>query len=152
MPGSPTPLDYRETYPCPLCRRGKLSGLTLVEAFGCNGCSHIFVLNPSRQSVRAVDRSPPLTWRWDGRRWQTSQREDVSLGWGEWSIAMAFVLFPTSIVGLAAYVFPPFPGSPLSFFPILWAVLTFFSHLVCVTWLILEYYQFPILSYFRWRR
>lgn len=152
MSGSPTPLDLRQQYPCPLCRRGTLSELTLTEAFGCDVCHHIFAVNPSKQSVQVVDRSPPLTWRWNGQRWKVSHRDDVRLNWEAWIAAIAFVLFPTAIVSLAAYAFPPLPGSPLGIFPIFWAILTFFSHLACVKWLILEYYQVPVLSYLRWRR
>lgn len=152
MPDLPPILDAREDYPCPLCRRGRLSPLTLMEAIGCDRCGCIFETNPLKQSIRAIDRSPPLTWRWTGRHWRAARRDDIELGWEIWLGGAVFTFVPTAIVAIAAYIFPPLPGSPFSAFPIVWAGLTFFSHATCVAWLILEYYQIPIGSYLGWRR
>ncbi|WP_354634881.1 hypothetical protein [Planktothricoides raciborskii] len=37
-----------ETYPCPVCRYGEISGLTLMNAFGCHFCQHIFTADLSK--------------------------------------------------------------------------------------------------------
>ncbi|MEO1466678.1 MAG: hypothetical protein AAFR89_10745, partial [Cyanobacteria bacterium J06633_1] len=60
-----------------------------------------------------------------------------------------FVLIPTSIIGIGVYLFPPINGSLLSWLPLTWTVMTFVAHLLCVIWLIVEYYQFPIFLYVR---
>jgi len=146
------PLDYREAYPCPLCRRGQISGLALTEAFGCVTCNHIFTANLERQSVQLADSSPPLTWRWQGDRWQVGSADRDRLGWEVWLVAIAFTLLPPTIVGTMAYLFPPLPDSGLQWFPIVWTGMTFLAHFSLVAWLILEYYQIPVLLYWQTRQ
>lgn len=149
----PQALSYQGSYRCPVCRHGKISALPLMEAFGCEVCGHIFTANLERQSIRVVDSSPPLNWRWTGRTWQATYREGASVGWGIWLAAAAFVTVPTAIVGLSAYLFPPLPESGLAWFPVFWTVLVSLSHLACVVWLLVEYYQFPVFAMLnnRWR-
>lgn len=144
-----SPLNSQGIYNCPVCRRGQISAIALMEAFGCDVCHHIFTANWQRQSLRVVDTSPALTWRWDGRKWKPSHRDDVQVSPSVWLAAIAFVLLPTAIVGTAAYVFPPLPGSPWQWFPMVWVGMAFLSHLSCVVWLILEYYEVPSLMALR---
>ncbi|MFW6264103.1 MAG: hypothetical protein ACOC3E_01095 [Cyanobacteriota bacterium] len=147
---SPTsPLHSNGQYACPVCRRGQISALSLMDAFGCNFCRHIFAANWEKQSVQMVDSELPLTWQWNGQTWRGLHREGVEFGWGYWLAGIALVIFPTTIVGLGAYLFPPLPGTPLAWFPLLWTGLTFCAHLMCLLWLVAEYYQFPVLLYLR---
>ena len=98
-----------------------------------------------------ADSQLPLTWRWNGRNWQGIQREGFELSWIYGLAGVAFVFLPTGIIGLSAYLFPPISGSYLSWLPSFWTAITFFSHLVCLIWLLIEYYQFPLLLYLRTR-
>jgi len=67
--------------------------------------------------------------------------------------AIGLVFLPTTLLGLSAYYFPPVPGSRLSWFPAAWTGLAFLSHLGIVLWLVAEFYQFPVGTYFRaWAR
>jgi hypothetical protein len=143
------PLNYQGIYTCPVCRRGQISAIALMEAFGCDVCHHIFTANLQRQSLRVADTSPALTWRWDGGKWKPSHRDGVGLSRSVWLVAIAFVLLPTAIVGTAAYIFPPLPDSPLQWFPLAWVGMAFLSHLAIVAWLILEYYEVPSLMALR---
>lgn len=142
-------LDLNSAYHCPVCRHGEISSLALMDAFACNFCRHIFAANLDDKSIEMVDSHLPLSWRWNGNNWQGIHRPGVELGFGYWVIAILFILLPTAIVGLGAYFFPPLPGAVLGNFSIIWTCLTFFAHLTCVLWLIVEYYQFPILLYVR---
>ncbi|MBE9039182.1 DUF2396 family protein [Oscillatoriales cyanobacterium LEGE 11467] len=146
---SVTPLNFRGAYRCPACRRGQISALVLTEAFGCNTCNHIFTANLAKQSVQVVDSSPPLAWRWNGRKWKPTHRDVDPLNGWVWCLAIAFVLLPTSIVALGAYVFPPLPDSAWGWFPLAWAGLTLGAHFACVAWLVMEYYQFPAILFLR---
>ena len=146
---SVTPLNFRGAYTCPACRRGKISALVLTEAFGCETCNHIFTANLSKQSVQLVDSSPPLAWRWNGRQWKPTHRDVDPLNGWIWCLAIAFVILPTSIVALGAYVFPPLPDSALRWFPFVWAGLTLCAHSACIAWLVMEYYQFPAVLFLR---
>ncbi|HAC62157.1 MAG TPA: hypothetical protein DCF68_01140 [Cyanothece sp. UBA12306] len=139
-------LNYDHAYNCPVCRHGQISVLPLMEAFACNFCRHIFEVNLEKQSITMIDGQLPLTWRWTGRNWQGMAATN-SLGWGYGLGGIAFVILPTTIVGLGAYLFPPLPGSRLSWLPLVWTGLTCAAHLTCVLWLILEYYQFPLALY-----
>ncbi|NES83662.1 MAG: hypothetical protein F6K10_20870 [Moorea sp. SIO2B7] len=139
--------NSKDVYPCPVCRHGKIEPLTLMEAFACNFCNHIFTANLEQQLLKMADSQFPLTWCWNGRTWRGLQREGVNLGWGYGVAAIAFVLLPPSLVGLSAYLFPPLPGSRLFWLPTFWIGLTFLCHLACLGWLVVEYYQFPVWMY-----
>jgi hypothetical protein len=137
------------TYPCPVCRHGEISSMLLMETFACNFCQHIFTTNFDKQLLKMADSQLPLSWYWNGKNWKGIQREGTEFGWGYLVAGLIFVLFPTGIIGIGAYLFPPLPDSPLSWLPLVWLILTFFSHLFCLVWLVIEYYQFPIFLYIR---
>lgn len=144
-----TPLAYQGIYPCPICRRGQISAIALMEAFGCDVCHHIFTANLPKQSLRVADTSPALNWHWDGKKWKPSHRDGVEINRSVWLVAVAFVCLPTIVVGMAAYTFPPLPGSSWQWFSWAWVGMAFLSHLGCVAWLILEYYEVPSLMALR---
>ena len=79
-----------------------------MEVIGCNNCGHLFEVQHQgdRISLRAIDQSPPPNWRWTGRGWQPTGREDVKISLETWIAAICFTLVPTAIVATAAYVFP----------------------------------------------
>jgi hypothetical protein len=143
------PLSYDDVYPCPVCRHGEIANLSLMEAFACNSCRHIFTANLEQESLKLADSQIPLTWSWNGRTWQGVKSQDLEWSWAYWLGGTIFVILPTTIVGLSAYLFPALPGSRLFWFPTFWTGLTFISHLACLVWLILEYYQFPVWLYIR---
>lgn len=146
-------LSYQGIYTCPVCRHGEISALSLMDAFACNFCRHIFTANLEKQWLKMADSSLPLTWYWNGRSWLSLPRAGAELGWGAGLAAIVFVILPPALVGLSAYLFPPLPNEPLSWFPTFWTGLTFFSHLACVIWLMIEYYQFPVFAFLRvWRQ
>jgi hypothetical protein len=136
-------------YPCPVCRHGRITQMTLMEAFACNFCQHIFTTNFEKQLLKMADSQLPLTWYWNGKNWKGIQREGADLGWGYVVLGLAFVGLPTGIIGLGSYLFPPLPNSPLSWLPVFWEILTFIAHLSCLLLLIVEYYQLPIMLYVR---
>ncbi|MDJ0510644.1 MAG: hypothetical protein QNJ64_15525 [Crocosphaera sp.] len=144
---SPNLLNYYDAYYCPVCRHGEISTLPLMEAFSCNFCRHIFTANLDKQAITIADSQLPLTWYWTGKRWQ-SLRSSPRIQWGYRLLALTFVLLPTSIIASGAYLFPVLPDSSLWWFPWLWVGLTFLSHLSCLLWLVIEYYQFPLSLYF----
>lgn len=134
-------------YSCPVCRHGKIAAMPLMETFACNFCQHIFTANFDKQLLKMADSQLPLTWYWNGRSWKGIHREGAEVGWGYLVFGLSFIIFPTSIVGLGTYLFPPLPDTPLSWLPVFWTILTFLTHLLCLVWLVIEYYQFPIFLY-----
>ena len=146
------PFHYQGTYPCPVCRLNQLKAMPLMDAMACDCCRHIYIADLERQQLKMVDRQPPLTWNWNGKTWKGVHLEGLEFGWTYWFFALALVMFPTSIIGLAAYLFPPEPESTLSWLPLAWTGLTFLSHLAIIGWLVTEFYQFPIRIYLRARR
>ncbi len=137
-------LSYQDSYICPVCRHGQISALTLMDAFACNFCRHIFTANLANQTVQVVDSSQPLSWRWNGRGWQSTHRDDPSLTAVVWFASIVLVLLPAGIVWLTSYLFPPLPGSLWDWFPNVWLGCTFGVHLLMVSWLLAEHYQIPI--------
>lgn len=141
--------NYEGIYPCPVCRLNQLKAMPLMDAMACGCCRHIFTADLERQQLKMVDRSPSLMWYWNGKTWKGAHLEGVDWGWTYWIFAIGFVVFPTTIIGLAAYTFPPEPGSTLSWVPLAWTGLAFLSHMAIVGWLVTEYYQFPVRVYLR---
>lgn len=136
-------------YPCPVCRHGKVAQMPLMETFACNFCQHIFTTNFDKQLLKMADSQLPLTWYWNGKIWKGIHREGTEIGWAYVIFALAFVSIPTAIIGAGAYLFPPVDNSLMSWLPLVWTIVTFCAHLLCIVWLVIEYYQFPIFLYVR---
>lgn len=143
------PFDTHGVYPCPVCRVGKISHISLMEAMGCDFCHEIFTVNLEQQQIKMPSRQPPLIWRWNGFNWAEAQLEGVELGWGYGLAATTFVLLPTTLIGLVAYYFPPSTNDILSWLPYIWTILTFLSHLSIIIWIFIEVYQIPVAAYLR---
>lgn len=138
-----TLLTYDQVYDCPVCRRGDLSELTLMDAFACSYCRHIFGASITEQTIRLADGIQPFQWRWDGRQWRPLQQADLELTLVVWLTGIALITLPPLLIWLPYHTFPPLPGSRWSQFPVLWLVGSFLSHLLVVLWLFLEHYQLP---------
>lgn len=136
-------LNFEDHYRCPLCRHGEIAALPLMDAFSCNFCRHIFTANLKDQTVCVEDSSQKTTWRWNGLTWQLGNEEAIELTWAIRIGSVLLVLLPPLIIWLPSYIFPPLDGSNLDWLPNAWVWLTFFVHLGMVSWLLVEYYQFP---------
>ncbi len=62
-------------YPCPCRRRGRLVPITLTEAFGCDRCQQLFVVEDNGYVLEQLSTSYPYkrAWRWIGKRWIVAQ-------------------------------------------------------------------------------
>ncbi|MEZ2301315.1 MAG: hypothetical protein P2A85_07215 [Microcoleus anatoxicus] len=69
-------IDLNGDYPCPCRRRGRLVPIILTEAFGCNRCQQIFVLDESGYVIEQLSTNYPYkqTWRWTGQQWNRAHR------------------------------------------------------------------------------
>jgi len=65
-------IDLNTEYPCPCRRRGKLIPIILTEAFGCDRCQQIFVLEDHGHALEQLSTTYPYkrAWRWNGSNWQ----------------------------------------------------------------------------------
>jgi len=134
-------LTAKGTYTCPVCRHGEIEQLALMDAFACSFCRHIFEADFEQQTIRVVDRSQSMIWRWNGRSWRSRRVLDSNLTLFLWIISAALVTLPGSMIGVSLYIFPPLEGNQLSWFPMAWAASTFVLHLLLVSWLLAEHYQ-----------
>ncbi len=59
-------------YPCPCRRQANLVPIYLTEAFGCDRCPQMFVLQADGKLVEQITGGypQPCTWRWIGTHWQ----------------------------------------------------------------------------------
>ncbi|MTJ11761.1 hypothetical protein FJR11_03950 [Anabaena sp. UHCC 0187] len=142
-------LNFQEDYPCPVCRIGKVSQMPMMESMYCDFCNEIFTINLELQQIKMPSREPALVWKWNGFKWTQSQLVGVDLGWGYGLAAMAFIILPTTLIGVTAYYFPPQSHVPLSWIPSIWTGLTFISHLAIIVWIFIEVYQIPFIAYWR---
>ena len=68
-------IDFNADYPCPCRRRGRLIPITLTEAFGCDRCQQLFVVEDNGYVLEQLSSSYPYkgAWRWVGNRWSVAQ-------------------------------------------------------------------------------
>jgi hypothetical protein len=144
-----TSFNAQDIYPCPVCRVGKIAHMPLMEAMSCDFCQQIFTVSIEDQQIKMPSRQPPLIWRWNGFNWTQAHLEGVEFGWSYVLAAVAFILLPTTLIGIVAYYFPPDPHTPLSWVPYVWTGLTFLSHSAIIVWLLIEVYQIPLRAYWR---
>jgi len=139
----PRPLNLNDSYPCPVCRHGKIQSLVLTDAFACEFCRHILSADLPQQQVQVVDGPQAITWIWNGERWRVVGRSDGEVSAFVLSTATVLIVLPAALVWLAGVIFPPLSPSTQMAFPTFWAIVTFAAHLVLVLWLVGEYYQIP---------
>ncbi len=67
----PEKLDFNSEYPCPCRRKGRLVPITLTEAFGCDRCQQIFVVEDNGYILEQLSTTYPYkkAWRWTGSSW-----------------------------------------------------------------------------------
>jgi hypothetical protein len=68
-------IDLDLDYPCPCRRRGRLTPITLTEAFGCDRCQQIFVVDKEGYMIEQLAMTSPYkrSWRWTGHQWNVVQ-------------------------------------------------------------------------------
>ncbi|MBE9028179.1 hypothetical protein IQ266_00225 [filamentous cyanobacterium LEGE 11480] len=59
-------------YPCPCRREARLVPIYLTEAYGCDRCPQMFVLNQEGKLVEQLTAGYPdaRAWRWTGEQWK----------------------------------------------------------------------------------
>lgn len=84
-------IDLNAEYPCPCRRRGNLLPIALTEAFGCDRCQQIFVVEENGYTIEQLSTSYPYkrAWRWTGHRWATAHS---GLGESYLPIALGIIL------------------------------------------------------------
>ncbi|MGL5082925.1 MAG: hypothetical protein ACRC8A_15680 [Microcoleaceae cyanobacterium] len=108
-------IDLNGDYPCPCRRRGRLVPITLTEAFGCDRCQQIFVVDETGYSLEQLSTHYPYkqVWRWTGHQWS---RTTTGLRSHYLSLVLGMLLVPLVIwLPLALYA----PGPNI----ILWAMV-----------------------------
>ena len=114
-PHKPIKIDLNQEYPCPCRRRGHLLPIVLTEAFGCDRCQQIFVVEENGQNIEQLSSSYPYKriWRWTGYRWliirpglrdgylpiMTGMMVVILIGW--FLLALQSSLGPSVIIGIA---------------------------------------------------
>ena len=65
-------IDLSVDYPCPCRRHGRLIPITLTEAFGCDRCQQIFVVEENGHVLEQLSTTYPYkrAWRWMENTWQ----------------------------------------------------------------------------------
>lgn len=112
-------IDLNQDYPCPSCpyrRQGRLVPITLTEAFGCNRCQQIFVIEEGGYAVEQLSTTYPYkrVWRWTGQQWTTASRARESyLPIAIWIIIILLVMLPLAM---------QLPSNPQNI--LLWAMMT----------------------------
>ena len=109
-------IDFNADYPCPCRRRGRLIPITLTEAFGCDRCQQLFVVEENGYVLEQLSTSYPYkrAWRWMGNRWSVAQNRS---GQSYLPVALA-IIFVLLIVWLPLALRSPHSSSML-----IWAMV-----------------------------
>ncbi|MBD2022638.1 hypothetical protein H6F43_20860 [Leptolyngbya sp. FACHB-36] len=109
-------IDLTQDYPCPCRRKGQLSPIALTEAFGCNRCQQIFVVEDNGHVLEQLSTSYPYkrSWRWTGHQWRI-----VKAGLGESYLPIALGI---TLVLLSIWL-PLALNSPANSGILLWAIV-----------------------------
>ena len=139
--------------PCPVCIRGEINPMPMMESVACNFCNHIFVLEQSedqrQQFMKMADTISSLRWVWTGKKWENANAVQVYTSRWLSILGILLVIVPTAIATTAVYLFPTEPDVPLAWFPKFWAIATFCGHLFVLLSITRDYTQFPIQAYWR---
>ncbi len=134
---------------CPVCRHGTLSQMLLMDTMSCDFCRHIFSIDTdqplaAQPVLRLEDAAQPLVWQWTGQHWKALPRAERPLVLWLWILCAAIAVIPSSLMGLAIYIFPAAPQSKGAWFASVWLGLTLGFHVLLSLWLLAEHYQWPI--------
>jgi hypothetical protein len=68
----PEKIELNREYPCPCRRKGQLIPITLTEAFGCDRCQQIFVVEDNGHVLEQLSTTYPYkrAWHWIGNSWR----------------------------------------------------------------------------------
>jgi hypothetical protein len=92
LPDHQQKIDLHQEYPCPCHRQGRLQEITLTEAFGCDRCQKIFVLQEQGHRIEELSTIYPYKscYFWDGRRWKSVKSSSRDLVWTMLTFAFVF--------------------------------------------------------------
>lgn len=126
----PQKIDLNGEYPCPCRRRGRLTPIALTDAFGCNRCQQIFVVQDSGHTIEQLSTNYPYkrAWRWTGHQWMVV---NPSLGKGYIPLTLLIVLGLVFLLLVTTLQFSP--GSSVTFRVV--AALALSLMLVFMLWL-----------------
>lgn len=102
-------IDFNADYPCPCRRRGRITPITLTEAFGCDRCQQIFVVREGGYVIEQLSTHYPYkqAWRWSGQQWSVD-RTTLSRGY----LPILLVVFFGTIVFILLFAtLQPPPGT-----------------------------------------
>lgn len=86
-------IDQNADYPCPCRRQGRIKPIALTEAFGCDRCQQIFVVQEEGYVIEQLATHYPYkrAWRWTGHQWRLD-RSSLSISYMPLLIMTAFGL------------------------------------------------------------
>ncbi|MBF2018885.1 MAG: hypothetical protein IGR93_01915 [Hydrococcus sp. C42_A2020_068] len=121
-------IDLSKEYPCPCRRRGRLLPILLTDAFGCDRCQQIFVVDEKNQIIEQLSSNYPgkRAWRWTGYRW-------IAAGLGDSGLPFMLVMLLATIVIVLALALRSLPSIGM-----IWAAIAvglIFSIVVLMSWL-----------------
>jgi hypothetical protein len=84
-------IDQNADYPCPCRRNGRIKPITLTEAFGCDRCQQIFVVQDDGYVIEQLSTHYPYKrlWRWTGQQWRLD-RSSLSVSYLPLVVLAAF--------------------------------------------------------------
>ncbi len=126
-------IDLSQEYPCPCRRRGRLTQIALTEAFGCNRCQQIFIVEDSGYILEQLSANYPYkrTWRWTGHQWSTANSR---LGESYLPFALGAILIALCIGLFITFRSPSSPGIFL-----IWAIVLLLLMLLPALMVLLAY-------------
>lgn len=119
---------------CPICGCGRLAPMTLMDAYSCTLCLHMFSWTDHEKCLEVLDASMPKSWSWNGHQWQRKKVVFQSMTAAKAMFIGFTICLPVVMIVVAGYVFWHLPNSPFTHLIMLWAAMSLIVHGGLVAW------------------
>jgi hypothetical protein len=136
----PQKVYLAEEYPCPCHTNGKLQQIVLTEAFGCQRCHRIFVLQADDCTIEELATTYPYKrqYTWNGASWQILRANSLAgflHSWDSWFLWLQGLGLMTILLGCFRWYYRSIAASPFLNLVSSMAIATFVFIVIITLWL-----------------
>jgi hypothetical protein len=136
----PHKVDLTEEYPCPCHLKGKLQQIVLTEAFGCQRCHRIFVVEADGCTIEELATTYPYKrqYTWNGTSWQIRRLRPIGVllhSWDNWALWLQGLGLIAILLGIFRWYYRSIATVPTINLVSSMAIVTFILFIVITLWL-----------------
>ena len=137
---NPQKVYLAEEYPCPCHVSGKLQQIVLTEAFGCQRCHRIFVLQADGYTIEELATTYPYKrqYTWNGTSWKIFRAKPLGTflhSWDSWALWLQGLGLMAILLGIFRWYYRAIAASPFLNLVSSMAIATFVFIVIITLWL-----------------